>query len=330
MRFGMFVPQGWRHDLVGIDPAEHWARMSAIATHADNGSWESVWVYDHFHTVPVPSDEATHEAWSLMSAFAATTRRVRLGQMCTCVSYRNPAHLAKIASTVDIISGGRVEMGIGGGWYEHEWRAYGYGFPPIGERLGRLDESVQIMRQAWTTGTATLDGKHYQVDGAIVRPLPLQSGGIPLWVAGGGEKVTLRIAAQYAQYTNFAGAPEAFDHKSSVLRDHCDRLGTDFSAITRSANYNVMIGSTEAEVEEGIRRLEERLRPYLGDAKAAEFANEYRRPEALAVGTPEQIVERLTDMQGRGLDYGIFYFPNAAFELDAVELFENEVMPHLA
>jgi F420-dependent oxidoreductase-like protein len=326
----MFVPQGWRHDLVGIDPAEQWSRMQAVAAHADAGSWESIWVYDHFHTVPAPSAEATHEAWSLMSAFGATTSRVRLGQMCTCMSYRNPAYLAKVAATVDIISGGRVEMGIGGGWYEHEWRAYGYGFPPVSERLARLDEGVQIMKQAWATGSATLEGKHYQVHGAIVRPLPLQPGGIPLWVAGGGEKVTLRIAAQYAQYTNFAGAPEAFDHKSSVLRDHCDRLGTDFAAITRSANYNVMIGSTEAEVEGGIRKLEERLRPYLGDAKAAEFTNEYRRHEALAAGTPEQIAERLADMQRRGLDYGIFYFPNAAYDLEAVELFEREVMPHLA
>ena len=138
-----------------------------------------------------------------MSAFAASTDRVRLGQMCTCMGYRNPAYLAKVAATVDVISGGRVEMGIGGGWYEHEWRAYGYGFPGAGDRLGMLDEGVQIMRQLWTTGEATLAGKHYQVDGAIGRPLPLQEGGIPLWIAGGGERKTLRIAAKYAQYTNF-------------------------------------------------------------------------------------------------------------------------------
>ena len=100
-------------------------------------------------------------------------------------------------------------MGIGAGWYEHEWRAYGYGFPGAGERIAMLDEGVQIMRQLWTTGTATLDGQHYQVDGAICRPLPLQDGGIPLWIAGGGEKKTLRIAAQYAQYTNFDGSPDA-------------------------------------------------------------------------------------------------------------------------
>ncbi len=176
MRFGTFIPQGWRLDLVGIEPAQQWATMSRLAQRADAGPWESIWVYDHFHTVPQPTDEATHEAWTLMAAFAASTSRVRLGQMCTCMAYRNPAYLAKVAATIDIISGGRTEMGIGAGWYEHEWRAYGYGFPSAGERLRALDEGVQIMKQAWETGTATFAGKHYTVDGAIVRPLPLQAG----------------------------------------------------------------------------------------------------------------------------------------------------------
>ena len=137
------------------------------------------------------------------------------------MSYRNPVYQAKVAATADIISGGRIQMGIGGGWYEHEWRAYGYGFPSAGGRLGRLDEGVQIMRDAWRDGKVSLDGKYYQVDGAIVEPKPLQDNGIPLWIAGGGEKVTLRIAAQYAQYTNFTGEPEAFAHKSEVLAGHC-------------------------------------------------------------------------------------------------------------
>src|SRR4051794_19619328 len=252
MRFGLFVPQGWRHDLVGIDPAEQWAVMKGLAAHADAGPWESIWVYDHFHTVPVPGDQATHEAWTLMAAFAASTERVRLGQMCTCMSYRNPAYLAKVAATVDAVSGGRVEMGIGGGWYEQEWRAYGYGFPSAGERLGRLREGVEIMHQAWTTGRATLDGRYYQVDGALVRPMPLQPGGIPLWIAGGGEKVTLKIAAQYARYTNFGGDPETFAHKSEVLRGHCADLGTDYDAIVRSANFNTVVAETEAEVHDRI------------------------------------------------------------------------------
>ena len=152
MRFGFFIPQGWRLDLVDIPTENHWPVMSELATYADNGAWDSLWVYDHFHTVPMPTDEATHEAWSLMSAYAATTSRIKLGQMCTAMSYRNPVYLAKVAATADIISGGRVQMGIGGGWYEHEWKAYGYGFPSAGVRLGRLDEGVQIMRDAWRDG----------------------------------------------------------------------------------------------------------------------------------------------------------------------------------
>ncbi|WP_349903648.1 LLM class F420-dependent oxidoreductase [Parafrigoribacterium humi] len=329
MRFGMFIPQGWRHDLVDIDPSKHWEAMNSLAAHADAGPWDSVWVYDHFHTVPVPSDQATHEAWSLMSAFAATTNRVLLGQMCSCMSYRNPAYLAKVATTVDIISGGRAQMGIGGGWYEHEWRAYGYGFPGAGERLGRLDEGVQIMKQAWETGTATLNGKHYQVDGALFYPKPLQPAGIPLWIAGGGEKVTLRIAAQYAQYTNFAGSPDEFSHKSEVLRGHTDAIGRDFNDITRSANYNVVIADTDAEVQERLDAIEARVLPYLGKEKAASFIAEYHGENALAVGTPEQIIARLKDMKERGVGYFIHYFPEAAYDRSGMELFEREVIPAL-
>ncbi len=304
--------------------------MRDLARAADAGPWESLWVYDHFHTTPIPSEEATHEAWTLMSAFAASTSRIRLGQMCTCMAYRNPAYLAKVASTVDIISGGRTEMGIGGGWYEHEWRAYGYGFPSAGDRLRRLDEGVQIMRQAWETGEATLDGKFYQVDRAIVRPLPLQDGGIPMWIAGGGEKVTLKIAAKYAQYTNFAGGnPEEFDAKSAILREHTLKVGTDFDAIVRSTNYNTVIGATEAEVEDRLAAIEARLAPHLGDRTAQAMRN-YRGDHAHGVGTPEQIIERLRDMQARGLGYAIHYFPEAAYDRSGIELFEREVIPALS
>lgn len=330
VRFGIFIPQGWRLDLVGIEPAVQWEVMRSLAARADaNPVWESLWVYDHFHTVPEPSTEATHEAWSLMSAFAATTSRVRLGQMCTAMSYRNPAYLAKVAATVDLISGGRTEMGIGGGWYEHEWRAYGYGFPTAGERLGRLDEGVQIFRQAWSSGTATLDGKYYQVDGAIVRPLPVQDGGIPLWIAGGGEKKTLRIAAKYANYTNFAGNPEEFTRKSEILRDHCADVGTDFDAIVRSANFNVVIGATEAEVEQRKSANAARIAPVLGEEKARAYIDNLTNDGA-AVGTPEQIVEKLSAVRDRGLGYAIFNFPEAAYDTSGIELLEREVLPALS
>ena len=328
MRFGLFVPQGWRLDLVGIDPADQWDVMRDLVGWADRGSsFESVWVYDHFHTVPRPTDEACHEAWSLMAAFGATTERVRLGQMCTCMAYRNPAYLAKVAATCDVISGGRVDMGIGGGWYEQEWRAYGYGFPPPGERLGRLDEGVQIFRQAWQQGRASLDGKYYQVDDAIVAPKPLQPGGIPIWIAGGGEKVTLKIAAKYAQYTNFDGTPEGFAHKSEVLAGHCREVGTDFDGIVRSANYNVAIGRDEAEVEERLQALTARLTPVVGEEKAQGALGAFRGLPAC--GTPEQIVENLTALKKQGMTYSVLYFPEAAYDRSGIELFEREVVPAL-
>jgi F420-dependent oxidoreductase-like protein len=328
MRFGIFVPQGWRLDLVGIDPAQQWATMLRLAQRADAGPWESIWVYDHFHTVPVPTQEATHEAWTLMAAFAASTSRVRLGQMCTCMSYRDPMYLAKVAATVDHVSGGRLEMGIGAGWYEHEWRAYGYGFPGAGERLARLEEGVQIMRQAWTEGVATLAGEHYQVEGAICRPLPLQEGGVPLWIAGGGEKKTLRTAARHASYTNFDGSPEGFAHKSEVLAGHCRDLGTDFEAITRSANYNVVIGRDRAEVDQRLGWLREHYAPFLS-ADVLESTLQGIADGPL-VGTPEQVVEALQQMQALGMTYAIVNFAESAYDTSGVELFEREVVPALA
>lgn len=330
MRFGLFIPQGWRLDLVGIPTDQHWRVMSELAAYADDSAaWDSLWVYDHFHTVPVPTAEATHEAWSLMAAYAATTSRIKLGQMCTAMSYRNPAYLAKVAATVDIISGGRLQMGIGGGWYEHEWRAYGYGFPPASVRLGRLDEGVRIMRDAWRDGRVSLDGSHYQIDDAIVQPKPLQEGGIPLWIAGGGEKVTLRIAAKYAQYTNFTSEPEGFEHKSAVLAGHCRDVGTEFDAIVRSANFNVVMGDSEADVADRVKRVRERMVAVADESSVDGMLSTVTAPSS-ASGTPEQAVEQLTRLRDLGCEYAILYFPEAAYDRSGIEMFEKQVIPALS
>ena len=312
----------------GIAPADQWPTMLGFAQRADAGPWDSIWVYDHFHTVPVATEEATHEAWTLMSAFAATTSRVRLGQMCSCMSYRSPAYLAKVAATVDIISGGRLEMGIGGGWYEHEWRAYGYGFPSAGQRLARLDEGVQIMRQMWTTGSATLAGEQFQVDGARCWPLPLQDGGVPLWIAGGGEQKTLRTAAKYASYTNFDTQPEVFRRKSEILQQHCQDVGRDFAEITRTGDYNVVIGATEAAVQDRLAWIRSHYAPLVPPDRLESTVRNYS--DSPLVGTLEQIVERLREADGLGLGYAITYFPEAAYDTSGIELFEREVIPALA
>jgi F420-dependent oxidoreductase-like protein len=325
-------------DLAGIEPDQHWGVMAGLAERAEmTRLWESVWVYDHVHTVPIPSQEATHEAWTLMAALAAVTSRIRLGQMCTCMSYRNPAHLAKVAATVDIISEGRLEMGIGAGWYEHEWRAYGVDggeFPSAGDRIGRLEEGVQIFRDMWTKGSATLNGKHYQVDGAICSPRPLQGttqpgselNGIPMWIAGGGERKTLRVAAQYADYTNFA--PDVFEHKSGILAAHCTDLGRDFDQITRSTNMNVVIGDTERDVKERVAWIRAHyIEAGVPEARVDQMIEAER--SGVGFGTPEQIVEKLLALKALGLGYTIAYFAEAAYDTSGMHLFENTVIPEV-
>ena len=326
MRFGVFIPQGCNLDLVGVQVAEQWNTMRSIAQAADAGPFESIWVFDHFHTVPAPSEESTFEAWSLMAALAACTSRVRLGQLCTCMGYRNPAYLAKVAACIDVMSGGRLEVGVGAGWMEEEWRGYGYGFPGVADRLGMLDEGVQIMRQLWTTGRATLAGRHYQLDGAVSRPLPLQDGGIPLWIGGAGEKRTLRIAAKYAQYTNFGASLDDFVHKSRVLAEHCKDVGTDFDAIVRSTILDVTIGETERDVADRMAWLTAHYQRLVPAESLDDWLGHFTGG---LVGTPEQIVERLTQAAAAGVGYLIVYFADAAYDRTSLDLFAREVIPAL-
>nr|WP_092506682.1 TIGR03560 family F420-dependent LLM class oxidoreductase [Agrococcus jejuensis] len=330
MRTGLFVPQGWRLDLVDVEPAEQWRTMLDVARRAEAGSWESVWVYDHFHTTPHPTQEATHEAWTLMAALAAATDRIRLGQMCTCMGYRHPAHLAKIAATVDAISGGRVEMGIGAGWYEHEFRAYGYGFPGTGERIGRLRDGVQIMQRLWHEGEATLEGEWYSVDGAICQPQPLQrrpdgTPHIPTWIAGGGEQRTLRYVARWGDASNFGGTPEQFARKRDILHRHCDDVGRDPGTITNSTNLNVVVRATEAEA----RRVVDEVHARTDRTLPADQAGAAFKPEGAAVGSPEQVADRIRALQAAGCDYLVVYMPDVAYGHEGIDAFEEAVLPLL-
>ena len=201
--------------------------MTTVASAIEAAGYESAWVYDHFHTVPEATQEPTYEAWTLMAALAAATETIRLGQMCTCNSYRPPSYLAKVAASIDVISGGRLEMGIGAGWYQGEYEAYGYEFPRPAVRIGQLAEAVEIMKLMWTEDEARFKGRHYMVDGAICRPKPLQDPHPPLWIAGGGEQLTLRVAAEHAAYTNFGIDLDQFQRKSAALEGHCRDLGTE-------------------------------------------------------------------------------------------------------
>jgi F420-dependent oxidoreductase-like protein len=327
MEFGAFVPQGWRHDLAGIPSDQHWLTMLEVARDIERSGFKSLWVYDHFHTVPEPTQEATYEAWTLMAALAATTDTVRLGQMCTCNTYRPPSYLAKVAASIDVISSGRLEMGIGAGWYEHEHDGYGYEFLSPGGRLGMLEEGVEIMKAMWTEDEVTYEGKYYNLQGAISSPKPVQKPHIPFWIAGGGEKVTLKIAARYAQYTNFGGddlATNKFKSKSEILKGHCAEVGTDFDAITRSANFNVLCAETEQGVQEKKDWYFGHLSRYVSEKGAERYVGLYSPS-----GTPEQIIEWLGAFQEAGLGYAILNFADVAYDRSSLELFAKEVIPAL-
>ncbi|MBA3362345.1 MAG: LLM class F420-dependent oxidoreductase [Acidimicrobiia bacterium] len=325
MRAGIFVPQGWRLDLAGIPYEEQWPRMHDVAVAAEALGFESVWVYDHFHTVPIATDEVTHEAWTLMGALAVTTSRIRLGQMCTCNSYRPPSYLAKVAATVDVLSGGRLEMGIGAGWYEEEYLAYGYPFPRPAVRIGQLAEAVEIMKRMWTEDEVHFEGKHYQLEGAVCRPRPVQEPHIPFWVAGGGEQLTLRVAAEHAAYTNFGNDLDEFVDKSAKLTEHCREVGRDYDEIVRSSNFNILCAPTEQAVADRRRWMEEHFAKKLPPERVERTVRNF----ADFSGTPEQLIEKLRSWRDAGLSYGIFYFAEAAYDQTGFELFAREVVPNL-
>jgi len=184
---------------------------------------------------------------------------------------------------------------------------------------------VQVMRQMWTDGIATLDGKYYQVDGAISRPLPLQDGGIPLWIAGGGEKKTLRIAAKYADYTNFDATPETFRAKSEILAQHCAELGRDFNSIVRTGNYNVVIGETDKDVRDKLDWIIGHYQPLVPEEQLARYKHMFETGPL--VGTPEQIVDALNTAKDLGMSYAITNFADAAYDTASIDLFASTVIP---
>ena len=247
LRWGAFVPQGWKLELTGMGPAEAWDTSMAVARRAEELGYDHLWVYDHVETVPRREPTHVFEAWTVMTALACLTTRPRLGQLVTCAAYRPAGLLAKQAACVDVISGGRLLFGIGAGWYDAEYQAYGWPFPSPRERLRILDETVQAVRLLWTEERATFAGSHVHLDGALCDPKPLQQLP-PVWIGGGGERVTLRIAARLADATNWQVGLDGFRHKSEVLRRHCDDVGRDFDGIVRTHGPDCVLFDTDADL----------------------------------------------------------------------------------
>ncbi len=308
LKFGLSLPQGWTMELVSIqDPVEAYETLTRVARTADEVGFESVWLVDHFHTIPQLSQEVTFECWTTTAAVARDTKRIRVGQLVTCNGYRNPALLAKMASTVDVLSRGRLNFGIGAGWFEHEYRAYGYDYPETSDRLRRLREAVQVILAMWTQEEAVFEGKYYQVRGAINQPKGVQKPHIPLLIGGSGEKVTLKLVAQYGDACNLTGDLPAIQRKLAALKQHCASVGRNYESIRRTVTAFCCLGETDEQAQAKFPIA------FLGRPVAA----------GALIGSPRTVRERLTELEEAGVQEVILTFPDV-LQLDTLSFFAQE------
>lgn len=316
LTFGVFVPQGWKMELSSIpDPQEKWAKAIEIAELAEDVGYDSLWVYDHFHNVPVPAHETMFEAWTTLAAISQRTSRIHLGQMVGCAPYRNPGLLAKITANLDVMSGGRLIWGIGAGWYEHEFNGYGYEFPKASDRIAILKETVEIVTAMWTEADVTYEGRHFRLDGAQCDPKPVQSPRPQVLIGGGGEQLTLRVVARLADASNFGGNPEEFAHKCDVLRRHCADVGRDYDEIQKTWSPEVFIRESDREIIDG------GTRSFYGEAYESWRAGNL-------VGTPDQVAEKLQTYIGLGCT-GFYPWCSDYPDTESLRLFAEQVIPEV-
>ena len=301
--FSVFLPSGFAGELAGLDPTDAFRRITAVAQAADELGFHAVYVPDHLHPIP-PSQAPVFEAWTMITALAAATDRIRLGPLVTSNSYRNPALQAKIASTIDIVSNGRVIFGIGAGWYEPDYLGYGYEFGSAGDRLRRLDEAVQLIRRFWTEESVDFEGRYYRASGGLNQPKGIQQPHIPVLVAGAGEQKTLRTVARWADASNIIDSPKVLRHKYDVLRKHCADVGRPYDDIRRTATTSYILGASDAEA---------RARVPAG----AEFAFPGDLASYGLIGTESTIRERIAAYEDAGVHELVVGFEHG---LDVEEL----------
>jgi F420-dependent oxidoreductase-like protein len=261
--------------------------------------------------VPEPSTESTFECWTTTAALARDTKRVNIGQMVGCNGYRNPALYAKIASTVDVASHGRLYAGLGAGWYEHEWKAYGYEWPETKERMAAFREATEIIHKMWTEDEPVFNGKYYSIDKPINEPKGVRKPHPSFWIGGGGPQVTLKLVAKYADAANIGGGnPEVIKEKAAILKGHCDAIGRDYNEIIKSTGINAFPIDKGDDPQKATQKA-------LGPMQWERFSNDN------LIGTEDEIANKVEAALEAGADYIIFYVPGVAYDLDLVTRMEQ-------
>ncbi len=310
MRFGLFTSMG----------NQTWAGVRDLWQHLDATGWDVACVTDHFMPNNPQREGSTLEAWSTLSALAALIPRMRVGTIVLGNTYRHPAVVAKMAAQVDIISNGRLLLGMGSGWQENEHEAYGIPYYTMRERLERLDEACHVMKSLWTERRSTYKGRYYELSDAPLEPKPVQQPHPELMIGGGGEKVTLRIVAKHADRWNIWGGPKTVAKKGAILDEHCAAVGRDPKAVTRAANMSLLITDKKSEIDALAENIGKRMGPHVADPR-----------DTCLAGTPEQIREQLHELRAAGADmvFLVTMFTPAADLRPALDRFIGEIAPGL-
>jgi len=309
LKFGLQHPN-FTFDGEGPQAVE---KLRTLVGRAESYGLDSFWVMDHFHQIRNVGEvqEPMLEGWTTQSVVAGFTNKIKLGTLVTGIVYRHPSVLAKMGASLDVLSNGRLFMGIGAAWNVDEATAYGIPFPPVKERMQRLEEAVQVIKKMWTEETATFDGKFYQLRNAYCNPKPLQKPHPPIMIGGSGERRTLKIVAKYGDACNIFGSVETVKKKLEILREHCHSVGRDYESIVKSKLGHIVIDKDKEKVAEAIKRLPED-----------------RRREYAIYGTPEEVRRQVEAFRDAGIEYLIVNLEPDR-ELQALELFANEVVGKL-
>jgi F420-dependent oxidoreductase-like protein len=306
-RFGLQIPN---FTYPGVADRDLFERIALIAGAAEESGFDSIWVMDHFYQIAMvgPPRDPMLEAYTLLGALAARTRTVSLGTMVTGVTYRNPALLAKTVTTLDIVSAGRAILGIGAAWNDEEHAGYGFPYPPIGERMDRLEEALQICTAMFTQEDASFSGRHYTIEHALNFPRPIRPTAIPILVGGSGERRTLALVARYADACNLFGDVATVKHKLEVLARHCEAIGRDPASITKTRLGGLVIAATPEEADRKGREM-----------AAARGMDEERYRGYVVAGDPDGVCEQVGAYLDAGLD-GLIFNMHDAQDLEPVRL----------
>jgi F420-dependent oxidoreductase-like protein len=322
IQVGITLPQGWLDDFPTKKPHEQFLFSKGVAQKAEKLGYHAGYVYDHFFPYYGNNHTASFfEAYTLLSGIASVTSKLRIGQVVTCNSYRHPSLLAKITSTLDAISNGRLEFGIGAGWFEHEYTSYGYKFDEAISRIAQLDESLTIIKKMWQNTTSTFKGKHYSIKNAICNPKPVQSPHPPVMVGGAGSKLMDVVAKHATRYNHPFGTPEILDEKINLLKDKCKLVKRDHNEIQNSVLLRVLVGKDSDNIKQiisGLKKKNESVADYI-----------LRSKDSIALGTPDEVIEYLDRYLQIGIDYFIVNFIGLWNSIDMLATFSKKVIPHL-